>query len=166
MSKAEVVNETITYIPGNGDPAAVKWGGHTFHANVPKEIKGNADGSEREQLNAQLIESARTNPVFRLGSEKGPRKILRGGTPKTADEYKRYFVGWLADTRIESASDLIARFAKDRELQAACEVGTDDYAYIRDLFMPRLSDLAKADELGNEQVASLWLNHGYNQLPW
>lgn len=160
------VTDTITYIPGNGDPAAVKWGGHTFHANVPKDIKGNPDGSDREQLNHQLIEAARTNPVFRLGSEKGPRRVKGHGTPKSADEYRRYFVGWFNDANIDSAEALISRFAKDRELQAACEVGTDDYAVIRDLFMPKLSDLAKADELSNEQVAGLWLNHGYNQLPW
>lgn len=165
MAKAELVKESITYVPGDGDPASVKWGGHTFQANIAKEIEGHPEGSAREQLNHALIESARNNPCFRLGSEKAPRKA-KNALPKTADEYKAYIVRWMQDPSIQSASDLIGRFAKDRELQAACEVGADDFAWIGTLFMPKLSDLAKADELSNEQVAAIWLQHGINQLPW
>jgi hypothetical protein len=67
---------------------------------------------------------------------------------------------------IEHADELIARFAKDRELQLACEVGSDDFAYLGTLFMPRLYDLAKADDLTAQQVSSLWISHGFNVLPW
>jgi len=75
-------------------------------------------------------------------------------------------IDWIKDPAIEHTDQLIARFACDRELQAICEVGADDYAYLATLFMPRLHDLAKGDELTEGQVASIWINHGINQLPW
>lgn len=160
------LTDTLTYLPGEGDPATVKWGGHVFRANVGKEIKGDPDGTPQEQVNHQIIVSARNNhPHFSVAGQKGPRK-QRNPVPTNAEEYRRYFVGWLNDPSIVSAEIMIERFAKDRELQSRCEVGTDDFAFIRDLFMPKLSDLARADEMSNEQVAQLWLNHGYNQLPW
>lgn len=159
------VTETLTYVPGNGDPAATKWGGHTFHANVPKELTGHPDGNERERLNHHIITSARNNPCFSVGGEK-PAARPGAKKPKTAEEYRAFFAKWLLDPAIEHVDQLIARFARDRELQAACEVGTADFALIGELFMPRLHELAKADEMSHEQVAATWINHGYNQLPW
>ena len=160
------VTETLTYLPGEGDPSTVKWGGHVFRANVAKEITGDASGSEQEKINHSMIVSARNNhPHFSIAGERRPRKV-RNPVPTNAEEYRRYFVSWLNDPGMISAEAMISRFAKDRELQAACEVGADDFAYIRDLFMPKLSDLARADEMSVEQVAQMWLNHGINQLPW
>lgn len=164
-TSSELVKESVTYIPGEGDPATVKWCGHTFRANVPVPIEGHPEGSERQRLNHHLIESARNNPSFRLSSEKGPRKS-KNALPKNEDEYKAHVVRWMQDPSIDSAQALIERFAKDRQLQIDCEVGSEAFAWIRDLFMPKLSDLAKADELSNEQVAAIWVQHGVNQLPW
>lgn len=158
------VVETVTYTPGQHDPLTVVWCGHTFNANVPKEIKGNGEGTDRERLNMQLIERARDNPHFKVGS--GPAKRQIKALPKDAADYRAYMVDWLADPSIQHADQLIARFAKDHDLQVTCEVGADDYAYLATLFMPRLHDLAKGDELTEGQVASLWINHGINQLPW
>lgn len=158
------VTENITYLPGEGDPSTVTWCGHTFRANVPKEVTGNADGTDREQLNYQLIERARDNPSFKVGDARPRRRAIE--IPKTADEYRAYLAAWLQDTSMQHADQLIARFARDRELQAACEVGTDDFSFIATLFMPKLHDMAKADELTEGQVAQLWVNHGINQLPW
>lgn len=157
------VTETITYVPGQGDPAAVTWGGHVFHANVPKEITGHPDGTKAEQLNHHLIERARENKTFTVGG-KARRRDVRA-LPQTAEEYRGYFVDWM-NQEFNSANDMIARFARDRDLQATCEVGSDDYAYLGSLFMPKLSELAKSDELTEGQVAQLWVNNGINQLPW
>jgi hypothetical protein len=49
--------------------------------------------------------------------------------PKTAEEYRAYMAnGCRIPGSIQHADLLIARFARDRDLQAACEVGADDYA--------------------------------------
>lgn len=164
-SETGPVTETITYLPGQMDPPVIKWGGHTFHANTPKEITGNAKGSERDRINLQVIERARENKHFKVGSgskARRPEKAL----PTTAEEYRAYAVDWIKDPAIEHADELIGRFARDRELQLACEVGADDFSYLATLFMPRLHELSRADELSEPQVASLWINHGINQLPW
>jgi len=163
-SRVEPVTETITYTPGPQDPVSIKWCGHTFQANVPKEITGNSEGSDRDKLNFHLIERARENKHFRVGSGRSRRE--EKSLPKTAEEYRAYMIDWIKDPSIEHADQLIARFARDRELQVSCEVGADDYAYLSTLFMPRLHDLAKGDELTEGQVASIWINHGVNQLPW
>lgn len=162
---AEPVTETITYVPGPMDPPHVKWGGHTFQANMAKEITGHAEGSERDRLNLHVIERARENKHFVVGNARAPRRE-RSVLPKTAEEYKAYAIEWMKDPSIDHAAGLIARFARDRDLQAACEVGSDDFAYLGTLFMPRLHELAKADELTEGQVAQLWVNAGFNQLPW
>jgi hypothetical protein len=160
----EPVTETITYVPGNGDPTSIKWCGHTFHANVPKEITGHASGAERDRLNMHLIERARENKSFQVGNARPKRDVIT--EPKTAEEYRAYVVGWLKETPFAHADDLIRRFAKDRELQAACEVGSDDFSWIATLFMPKLHELARADELTQAQVSSLWIQNGFNVLPW
>lgn len=160
------LSETVTYVPGQHDPSHVKWCGHTFQANVPKDIKGDPEGTMTEKLNAQLIESARSNPHFIVGDPtKTPRKS-RDKLPTDAKGYRAYFVGWLKEETFETPDELIARFARDRELQARCEVGPDDFALIGELFMPKLSDLAKACDMAEAQLAAVWVNHGYNQLPW
>lgn len=167
---AEPVTETVTYVPGEGDPAYTKWAGQTFQANVPKELIGHADGTPQQKLNLHIIDSVKNgNKSFTLGGQKPKGKST--AAPKTADEYKSYFVDWLSkvntpDSHIRSADALIARFAQDHQLQDACEVGADDFAYLGGLFMPRLHELAKGDELTEQQVAGLWLQHGVNQLPW
>lgn len=160
----EAVTETITYIPGPMDPPVVKWCGQTFQANVPKEVFGHPDGSAREQINHQLIERARDNKHFVVGNARPKRD--QAALPTTAEQYRAYAVKWLTDPAVEHAEQLIARFAKDRDLQLACEVGADDYAYLATLFMPKLHELSRADELTEPQVATLWISHGINQLPW
>ncbi len=161
---AEYVTEMVIYLPGPMDPSTTKWCGHTFQANVAKEIIGHAEGTDREKLNFHLIERARDNKHFVVGDGKPKRDAM--APPKTAEEYRAYVVGWLKDGTIQRTNDLIARFAKDRELRTACEVGSDDYAFISTLLMPKLHELAKADELSEGQVAAMWVNHGFNELPW
>lgn len=159
----EPVTESITYVPGPMDPVQVTWAGHVFHANVAKEVRGHAAGTDREKLNATLIESARTNPRFLVGNAKPKRDAAK--EPTTAEEYRGYFVEWLK-MPFDHAEDLIARIAKDRELQIGCGVGTDDYDYMQTLFMPKLHELAKRDELNGVQLSAVWIRYGYNMLPW
>lgn len=161
---SEPVTETITYVPGEGDPTSVKWCGIVFQANVPKEITGHAGGTDHEQLRYQLIESARANKHFHVGA--GRPKRVANSAPKTPVEYRQHMVAWLQDPAIDHAEALIMRMAKERDLREACEVGTDDYAYLSTLFMPKLHELAKADDLTPGQVASLWVSHGFNEMPW
>ena len=160
----EPVTESLTYLPGEGDKASVVWGGHTFHANVSKEITGHAGGTAQQKLNLHLIERARENKLFAVGNMRPKREST--GLPTTAEEYRAYAIKWLKDPAIEHAEQLIARFAKDRELRIACEVGSDDYDYLSTLLMPKLHDLARGDELTETQVAHLWIQHGFNELPW
>ena len=110
------------------------------------------------------IERARDNKKFSVGNAKVKRDVI--ATPTNADEYRAYLVGWLKDPAIQHAQDLIARFAKDRELRMICEVGSQDYSLIATLFMPKLHELAHADELKGEQIAAIWIQHGFNELPW
>lgn len=158
------VTETITYLPGEGDKPFAIWCGHKFDANVPKEIKGHAAGTQQEKLNAHLIERARDNKHFRVGNAKAKRDPVK--TPTTPEEYRAYAVEWIKDPAIQHADDLIGRLAKDRELRTVCEVGSDDYAWLSTLFMPKLHELSKGDELTDGQVAALWVQHGFNELPW
>lgn len=167
---SEQVKETITYTPGFGDPTIIEWGGHKFHANVPKELVGDADGTPREKLNMELIERARENKHFVVGAGgKRPRK--QAVMIETAEQYRAHLAEWMKETGpdgpvIKSAGQLIERFAKERDMRALAEVGPSDYDLIATIFMPKLHDLAKADELTADQVGQLWRNAGFNELPW
>ena len=169
LPPAEPVTTTITYKPGQHDNPRVKWGGLVFEANVPKEITGNPRGTDREQLNHQIIEAARGNKHFLVGDEK-KKSFHVAQEPKTAAQYRAYMVDWLnkltSDVETMHADMLIGRLAQDRQLHELCEVGSDDWSYLRDFFMPKLFEAARADELNEGQVTSLWVQHGFNVLPW
>lgn len=164
------VTETITYVPGHGDPSITQWGGLTFHANVPKELTGHPEGTAREKLNHELIERARENKHFTVGGAKRAR--AKAVTPETPEQYRAHLVEWIKEVGpdgqsvIRSVQQLIKRFADERDLRAICEVGASDYDLIGSIFMPKLGELAKADELTVEQVATIWKTNGFNELPW
>jgi hypothetical protein len=159
----EPVTETITYIPGEQDKPQVTWGGHTFQANVPKTITGHAEGSNQERINHHLIESARNNKHFQVGGTKKKRDA--SALPETAEQYRAYMVDWLQGS-FDHADELIQRFARDRDLRDRCDVGSDDYSYLATLFMPRLHELARGDDLNDLQVSAIWARNGFNVLPW
>lgn len=164
--------ETITYTPGHGDPVVTQWGGHTFHANKPKEVTCHPEGTARERLNAELVELARSNPHFTVGTGGPARKAKASKMIETPEQYRSHLAEWMKEVGpdgqpvIKSAAQLIERFAKERDMRTMAEVGASDYDLIGTLLMPKLSDLAKADELTAEQVASIWRQHGFNELPW
>jgi hypothetical protein len=155
--------ETITYVPGHLDPPQIKWCGQTFHANVPKEILGDSAGSQQERLNHGLIEAARGNRHFTVGGAKKKRDA--GSLPTNDEEYRAYVVKWLQDP-FEHVEDMIARLARDRDLWQMCEVGSNDFEYISTLFMPKLYELARGDDMNELQVSAVWARHGFNVLPW
>lgn len=162
------VTETVTYVPGPMDPSIVKWAGHTFQANVPKQLTGHEEGhpdaTERTRMNMHVIERARENKHFSVGGARPKRD--KAALPTNADEYLAYAIEWLKDPAIETAEQLIARFAQDRSLQERCEVGSDEFDKLATVLMPRLSELQKADSLTDPQLAQIWVNHGIMQLPW
>jgi hypothetical protein len=160
---AEPVTETITYVPGEMDKPSVTWCGHTFKANVPLTITGHAEGSNQDKLNLHMIERARDNKHFTIGGAK--KKRDPSAPPETAEQYRSYFAQWMQGT-FDHAEELVERFARDRELQARCQIGTDDYAYIGQLIEPKLHQLATGDDLNDLQIAALWARHGFNVLPW
>ena len=166
----EPVVETVTYVPRNPtDPAKVEWAGFVFHANVPKELRGDANGSERDRLNLHIIERARENDHFQVGDQK-PRRN-RPAEPKTPEEYRAHIAEWIKDagqpeSDIQSVNDMITKFAREAPLQRACGVGTDDWSMIGELFMPKLHTLQKMEEMSDGHLSSIWVNHGIMQLPW
>lgn len=170
---AKPYKELVTYVPGNGDPVMTLWGGHTFRANEPKELACHAEGSAREKLNHEIVERAKDNKHFTVGAA-GSSKPRRKPSVmvETPEQYRAHLADWMKETGadgqpvVKSASDLVARFAKERDMRVFAEVGASDYDMIGTLFMPKLHDLAKADELSADQVSQLWKNAGFNELPW
>jgi hypothetical protein len=170
---AKPYRETITYVPGNGDPVVTLWGGHTFRANEPKELVAHAEGTARERLNHEIIELARDNKHFTVGSGASTRSRRKAAVMvETPEQYRAHLADWMKEVGadgqpvVKSASQLVERFAKERDMRTMAEVGASDYDLIGALFMPKLHDLAKADELTADQVTALWRQHGFNELPW
>ena len=161
--KVASVTDTIMYLPGPMDPPTTTWGGLVFKANVPREITGNPDGTNREKLNHELLVSARHNKFFQLGSG-GSRKADTTLTPTTAKGYRAHVVNWL--NACENVDELMTMWARDKDLRTACEVGTDDFDYLGSLIKPKLSELAKSEGLLEPRVGELWVQHGVNELPW
>lgn len=168
--------ELVTYLPGDGDPHTVKWGGHTFHANVatPVAYVDFADPEAAPHPNKTLVERARGNKHFKVGDEKKP--AAGPAQPTTPEQYRAHVVAWLKDIGRDAVNSnamtagcteaLIRRWADDAKLREVCGVGTDDYIYLRSLIDPKLSECQRADELNNEQLRELWVKHGIMELPW
>lgn len=58
----------VTYQPLDaGDPHMTEWNGHTFHANVPKELD--------RTKHADMIETARGNPWFSVDGKRHKRVV-------------------------------------------------------------------------------------------
>ena len=94
-----MTGEDVTYLPGEGDPASVKWRGVEFKANVPVRI-----------TNASHLEAARGNRFYRVGTET-PGEV-EFGPPKTAMEYRGHVLDWLKG--VETIDQLATHWASDR----------------------------------------------------
>lgn len=165
-----MVSEQITYVPGEDDPPSVKWAGHVFHANVPKPVEyvEHGDPDAKPHPNKLLIERAKGNPFFRVGSfdQTQARTVIAGfvGEPKTPEQYRAHLVTWLKKT--VDIQDLVQRWVSESRLREMCEVGSDDYAWLGTMFLPKMYDLARQGELNDAQLADLWRQHGVMQLPF
>lgn len=133
--KAAPAGEQITYLPGPEDSPMVKWGGHTFHANLPKMVNDTA-----------LVERARGNRFFKVGAFVASDAVATRDepvSPKTPEQYRAHAIGWLKT--MTSVDELDRKWAGEETLRMACGVGSDDLEYLSELFAPIRSDLRKRD---------------------
>lgn len=144
----------VVYLPGNGDPAICKWRGIEFKANVPVRVV--------EKDRPGMIEAARGNRFFRVGSDKSNNEPM--GPPQTAMEYRGHVVDWLKDCT--TVDQVVAHWAADRDLRTKCEVGQDDISYLGTLVEPKLRQFRMAEGLSEMDVAGIWVKHGTLDLPW
>ena len=143
--------EDVTYTPGPDDPAITKWRGHEFRANVPVRIR-----------DEDHIKAARGNRFFRVGNEIKDEILI--GPPKTSDQYRAHVVAWMKD--VTTVDQLVTKWAADRNLRTACEVGRDDVMWLGRLFEPKLHQMRMQEGLKEIQVAEVWVKHGVLELPW
>lgn len=146
--------EDVTYLPGEGDPSSCKWRGIEFKANVPVRVL--------ETERPGLIDAARGNRFFRVGSERSGSAPM--GPPTTAMEYRGHVVDWLKDCT--TVDQIVSHWAADRDLRTKCEVGQDDISYLGTLVEPKLRQLRMAEGLSEMDVAGIWVKHGVLDLPW
>lgn len=136
LPETEKTGEQVTYRPGPDDPPSVKWAGHTFHANVPKQV-----------TNPDLIERAKGNKFFKVGAFDTAKDSVPTAeappTPKTPEQYRAHAVAWLKTMR--SVDELDMKWASEETLRMACEVGTDDIDYLMSLFQPKRAELRKRE---------------------
>ena len=142
---AELYTEQVTYLPGEGDPASVKWGGITFHANRPKEIEAHAEGSPSQRGMHQLIENARKNKFFHVGEFDAANAVEAresASLPKTSDQYRAHVIGWLS--KMSSEGELDAKWISEESMRGACGVGSDDLEWLGEKIAPKRFELRKA----------------------
>jgi hypothetical protein len=165
------LSEQITYLPREGDPPSTRWHGHVFHANVPKTV-----------TKAELIEAARNNRFFKVGSfdpakdSTAALSEVPADDPKTSEQYRARVVAWLKRLDKISADPeqgpggaleaMVKTWAKEQHMREACEVGSDDYSYIGSLFLPKMHQFSQAAGLNQQAVAELWARNGVFQLPF
>ena len=141
----------ITYLPSPGDLLETKWRGVVFKAGTPVRV-----------TDLEMIEKARANPFFRIGSE--PLPIKPNAPPVTAAGYRSHLVAWLGEVR--TLEGLVSRWVADRNLRASCEVGSDDTDVLGPLLDQKAQFLAAQDGLNAQRVAQVWIAHGIFELPW
>lgn len=122
----------VTYVPGDGDPVTVVWGGMKFEANKPREV-----------TNPQLIAKAKLNPWFKVAGEKAAAKADPSAPPKTAEEYRGFAIAWI--NAATTSGEMSERWEKEGALREACGVGSDDLDLLGGTFNPKLEKLKKAE---------------------
>lgn len=144
--------DLVTYCPGDGDPHTTKWRGVEFKANTPIRLVGRGD----------LVEAARGNRFFRVGSEKRVDEPV--GPPTDSMQYRAHVVDWLNE--ISTVDQLVSKWAADRDLRMKCEVGHDDISFLGTLVEPKLRAMRLQEGMSETDVAGVWIKHGVMELPW
>ena len=160
----EKASAEVTYIPGDGDPHRVTWGGLEFKAYVPTKVGVThaisvplrkehvlADGtvqSRNVETRVSLVELARGNPSFAVDGVRTERKVGTARVPSSNDEYRGYAIAWIAAST--AAQPMDTRWDAEADLRGNCGVDDKDIAYLRPFFEAR-RDQVKAAEIG--QVA-------------
>lgn len=133
-----IASEQVTYLPDPEDPPQVKYGGHTFSANLPKTVA----------LPQSMIERLRHNRFFKLGAFDPKTDAVKAAPitlPKTADEYQVHAIKWFRD--VQSLHDFDERWTAEEPLRQACEVGAEELDYLASLSRPRRAELKKKLQL-------------------
>lgn len=146
--------QQLTYVPSEGDPHSVTWRKRTFAANVPVVVD-----------DLDMIEAARGNSRFIVGDFKAgmmPPKVNEIPTSPTG--YRLHVMQWMRD--VVSVDQLVEQWGKDRALRGACDVGADDISYLGTLLDPKMRELQRRDGLSDQQLASVWIKHGFLEIPW
>jgi len=151
----------ITYLPGDGDPHRVTWGGLEFKAYVPTNVAlthaisvplrkehALADGtvqSRNIETRVSLVELARGNPSFSVDGVQAARKVATARVPTSNDEYRGYAIAWIANSTDAAVMD--TRWDTEAALRGQCGVDEKDIAYLRPFFEAR-RDQVKAQGAG------------------
>jgi hypothetical protein len=157
-SKKEATAE-VTYIPGDGDPHRVAWGGLEFKAYVPTMVPVThaisvplrkehvlADGtvqSRNIETKVSLVELARGNPSFSVDGVQADRKVATARVPTTNDEYRGYCIAWIAASTEAAAMDI--RWDAEAKLREDCGVEGKDLSYLRPFFEARRDQSQKPE---------------------
>lgn len=135
-AKAAAVGESVTYLPKDGDPAKVKWGGRMFHANVPLKIS-----------DPVLLDKARKNKWFHVGEGAPHVEVEETSEPKTPEQYVAHCVAWLKALEPEGGERALDdRWAAEESLRMSCGVGTSDLDYLATLISPKRGELRRASQ--------------------
>jgi len=151
--------DDITYIPGEGDPAKVKWNGLEFKAHIPIKVSRShtvlvplpvevtaPDGSRltrHVEKRVPMVELAKNNPSFSVNGETPiARKMGTQRVPTNSDEDRGYCIAWIAASTAASAMN--ARWEAEAELRAKCGCDDRDIAYLMPFFHARLEETKAA----------------------
>lgn len=155
---ADKATVEIIYMPEEGDPLRVKWGGLEFVAHkatvvstahaIPQLLRKDIlmpDGSVQSrsfESRMTLVELARKNPSFAVDGERATRKLGTAKAPSDPDGYRGYAIYWIAASTDGKAMD--ARWAAEEPLREKCGCADKDIAYLRPFFEAR-HDMVKGD---------------------
>lgn len=148
---SEAAVETLTYMPGKGDPDVCSWRRMTFPAGVPVEV-----------TDAEMIKAARGNRYFHVGSGLPAKNPNRG--PDDDMSYRAHVVEWLKD--VTTVDQLVSKWASEETLRHQCEIGDVGIRYLGTLIDPKLRDMALMEGLNSVAVAEIFIKHGILMIPW
>lgn len=153
---------TIEYRPAKDSPAFTRVNGQTFTANRPVRLRRNDKmveqliPEETQMPDGTIVTKGKTrrvpladvlanNPEFSIDGKAPPsyKKAYAGKLPTTAEQYRNYAIGWMADET--SAITLEKRWDAEGALRSS--VGMDDKAVseIRPFYLAMHAKLADGE---------------------